>query len=98
MNPLDRTRLEKTLADHGFDLTPVVDGDWLVGRSTLHPVAVSLRQNADASHHPSSSLLINASTKTRDLELPCTSFGWSMLSNSSVIRLAMARACPSATS
>lgn len=49
MNPLERTRLEKALADHGFDLTPIVDGDWLVGRSTLHPVAVSLRQNADAS-------------------------------------------------
>lgn len=49
MNPLELTRLEKTLADHGFDLTPVVDGDWLVGRSTLHPVAVSLRLNADAS-------------------------------------------------
>lgn len=49
MNPLERTRLEKTLADHGFDLTPLVDGDWLVGRSTLHPVEVSLRLNADAS-------------------------------------------------
>lgn len=49
MNPLERARLEKALADHGFDLTPVVDANWLVGRSTLHPVAVSLRQNAGAS-------------------------------------------------
>jgi putative restriction endonuclease len=49
MNPLDRTRLEKALADHGFDLTPVVEGGWVVGRSTLHPVAVGIRQNADAS-------------------------------------------------
>lgn len=49
MNPLELTRLEKALADHGFDLTPVVDGDWLVGSSTLQPVVVSLRQNADAS-------------------------------------------------
>lgn len=49
MNPLERTRLEKALADHGFDLTPLLEGDWLVGRSTLHPVAVGMRQNADAS-------------------------------------------------
>lgn len=49
MNPLERTRLEKALADHGFDLTPVFDGNWLAGRSTLHPVAVSLRLNADES-------------------------------------------------
>lgn len=49
MTPLTRTRLEKALADYGFDLTPVVDGGWLMGRSTLHPIPVSLRQNADAS-------------------------------------------------
>jgi hypothetical protein len=49
MNPLDRTRLEKALADHGFDLTPVMEGDWLMTQSTLHPLAVRLRQNADAS-------------------------------------------------
>lgn len=49
MNPLERTRLEKALADQGFDLTPVLEGEWLVGRSTLHPVAVQLRQNPDAS-------------------------------------------------
>ena len=49
MNPLERARLEKALADYGFDLTPTLDGGWLTGRSTLHPVAVSLRQNTDAS-------------------------------------------------
>lgn len=49
MNPLERARLEKALADHGFDLTPTLEGDWLLGRSTLQPVAVGVRQNADAS-------------------------------------------------
>lgn len=49
MNPLERTRLEKALADQGFDLTPLLEGDWLVGRSTQHPVAVRLRQNPDTS-------------------------------------------------
>lgn len=49
MNPLERTRLEKALADQGFDLTPVLEGDWLFGRSTQHPVAVRLRLNSDAS-------------------------------------------------
>lgn len=49
MNPLERTRLEKALADHGYDLTTFLEGDWLVGRSTLHPVAVRLRQNEDTS-------------------------------------------------
>lgn len=49
MNPLERTRLEKALADHGFELTPLLEGDWLVGRSTQHPVAVRLRQNPDTS-------------------------------------------------
>lgn len=47
MNPLERTRLEKALADHGFDLTPVLEGIWLVGRSTQHPVVVRLQQNPD---------------------------------------------------
>ena len=49
MNPLERTRLEKALADHGFDLTPVLEGDWLMGRSTQHPVVVRLQQNLDTS-------------------------------------------------
>lgn len=49
MNPLERTRLEKALADHGFDLTPALEGIWLVGRSTQHPVAVRLQQNTDTS-------------------------------------------------
>jgi hypothetical protein len=49
MNPLERTRLEKALADHGFDLTPLLEGEWLVGRSTLHPVTVRLRQTPDTS-------------------------------------------------
>jgi hypothetical protein len=31
---LERTRLEKLGADQGFDLTPVVQGDWLLLRST----------------------------------------------------------------
>lgn len=43
MTPLERTRLEKALADHGFDLTPVLEGDWLVGRSTQHVTMVWLR-------------------------------------------------------
>lgn len=60
MNPLECARLEKALADHGFDLTPVEEGDWLVGRSTLHPVAVRLRQNPDAS--------ISLSTNDADLQ------------------------------
>lgn len=59
MNPLERTRLEKALADHGFDLTPALDGDWLVGRSTLHPIAVSLRQNTD----------VSITIRTRDADL-----------------------------
>lgn len=42
MTPLERTRLEKALADHGFDLTPVLEGDWLVGRSTQHATTVWL--------------------------------------------------------
>lgn len=47
MNPLDRARLEKALADQGFDLTPELRGDWLVGRSTLHPFEawVSIAEN-----------------------------------------------------
>jgi putative restriction endonuclease len=45
--PLDRARLEKALNDYGFDLTPVLDGDWLVGRSTQHPVAVRLFPHLD---------------------------------------------------
>lgn len=49
MNPLERTRLEKALADHGFDLTPVLEGILLVGRSTQHPVVVRLQQNPDTS-------------------------------------------------
>src|SRR5574340_9764 len=49
MDPLERTRLEKALADHGFDLTTVLEGEWLVGQSTLHPVAVRLRQSPDGS-------------------------------------------------
>jgi hypothetical protein len=59
VNPLELTRLEKALADHGFDLTPAVDGSWLMGRSTLHPVAVSLRLNADAT----------ITVRTRDADL-----------------------------
>lgn len=47
MTPLERTRLEKALADHGFDLTPVLDNGWLVGRSTQHPAPVWLRYEPD---------------------------------------------------
>lgn len=43
MQPLDRTRLEKALFDHGFDLTPTLEAGWLVGRSTQHPISVQLR-------------------------------------------------------
>lgn len=47
MSPLDRTRLEKALFDHGFDLTPTLEAGWLVGRSTQHPISVQLRFEAD---------------------------------------------------
>jgi hypothetical protein len=47
MTPLDRTRLEKALADHGFDLSSVLEGDWLVGRSTQHPTTVCLQTMQD---------------------------------------------------
>jgi putative restriction endonuclease len=47
MTPLDRTHLEKALFDHGFDLTPTLEADWLVGRSTQHPISVRLRFEAD---------------------------------------------------
>lgn len=67
MNPLERTRLEKALADHGFDLTPVLEGEWLVGQSTLHPIAVRLRQAPDAS--------ITLSTSDVDLQAAMVSEG-----------------------
>lgn len=47
MSPLDRARLEKALNDHGFDLTPTMEGDWLVGRSTQHPIEARLFQHKD---------------------------------------------------
>jgi putative restriction endonuclease len=47
MTPLDRTRLEKALFDHGFDLTPTIEAGWLVGRSTQHLISVRLRFEAD---------------------------------------------------
>lgn len=46
---LECSRFEKALADHGFDRTPTADGEWLVGRSTQHPVPVWLRYEADGS-------------------------------------------------
>lgn len=57
MTPLERTRLEKALADHGFDLTPVLDAGWLVSRSTQHTATVWLRYEPDgtirlAAAHP----------------------------------------------
>lgn len=49
MKPLDLTRLEKALADHGFDLTPAEEEGWLRGRSTQHPLSVWLRYEFDGS-------------------------------------------------
>jgi putative restriction endonuclease len=86
MNPLERTRLEKALADQGFDLTPLLEDDWLVGRSTLHPVAVRLRQNLDTSITLSTSdsalqaamtkeeLLRAAGAATNTLEIHCQDY------------------------
>lgn len=54
MTPLDRVRLEKILGDHGFDLTPVLDGGWLLGGSTLHPATAWLR------HEPSGMIRLAA--------------------------------------
>lgn len=42
MTPLEQSRLEKALADHGFDLTPILSGIWIKGRSTQHPSSVWL--------------------------------------------------------
>jgi putative restriction endonuclease len=47
MSPLDRTRLEKALFDHGFDLTPTFEAGGLVGRSTQHPIPVRLELAAE---------------------------------------------------
>lgn len=47
VDPLARARLEKSLADHGFDLTPVFENDWLAGRSTQHPATVWLHYDLD---------------------------------------------------
>lgn len=48
-SPLNRSRFEKALADHGFDLTPSAAGEWLLGRSTQHPILVWLRYEGDGS-------------------------------------------------
>lgn len=47
MTPLEQTRLEKALFDHGFDLTPTLEAGWLVGRSTQHPISARLGYEAD---------------------------------------------------
>lgn len=72
MNPLERARLEKALADHGFDLTPVLESDWQIGQSTLHPVAVRLRQNSGTS--------ITLSTTDLDLQAAMLKEGLTCLS------------------
>lgn len=45
MQLLERIQLEKAAADHGFDITPVSDGEWLSFRSSQLPYQVWLRQN-----------------------------------------------------
>lgn len=79
MTPLERTRLEKALADHGFDLTPVLEGDWLVGSSTMHASCVWLRYEVDgairlAGAHPGvrSALVKEGLPCGRDSDLPAS--------------------------
>lgn len=46
MNLLERTRIEKSAIDAGFDLTPELKGDWLCFRSTAFPLSIGVRANA----------------------------------------------------
>lgn len=46
MNLLERTRIEKSAIDAGFDLTPELKGDWLCFRSTDFPLFIGVRVNA----------------------------------------------------
>jgi hypothetical protein len=46
MNLLERTRIEKSAIDAGFDLTPELKGDWLCFQSTAFPLSIGVRANA----------------------------------------------------
>lgn len=65
MTPLDRTRLEKALADHGYDLTPVSEDSWIVGRSTQHPtiICIKIMQNGSVALASGNPTLLSALIK-----------------------------------
>lgn len=44
-NLLERTLLEKAVVDHGFDITPVIEDDWLACRSSQLPERIWLKPN-----------------------------------------------------
>lgn len=82
MTPLERTRFEKAFADHGFDLTPVLEGDWLVGCSTQHATTVWLRpEDGDtlvlaATHDGIRAALNKEGVDCRDALVPHVGTGW----------------------
>jgi putative restriction endonuclease len=46
MDLLERTRIEKSAIDAGFDLTPETKGEWLCFRSTAFPLYIGVRTDS----------------------------------------------------